>query len=252
VSRTVIRRLDQPRRTRRRVDGALMLAFAVLVLFAIIGLVSAGMFVAGKVSGSGPARSAGQTKTRSSSVALAHSQATAIVTAAQYASRSIVNNATARGKRRAAAIITAAQRRARQILARAQTAPTPVPTAGTQSSGGATTPVSPPVVQPTPGVSVATPVVSGPPPTPTFQGAPASWQVIVYGATFGHGPGNAGSIYVYNRGAGTFSGIAGVRYARGGSSSAPFTIGPHQTLVLPLNGAPYPGGNWQMYLSNLR
>jgi hypothetical protein len=81
--------------------------------------------------------------------------------------------------------------------------------------------------------------------TPNLSGVPASWLVVAYGATFGSGPGSAGSITVLNRSQKTFSGTARVEYVGHngslGSSSATFSgLAPGQTEVLPLNGAPYP------------
>ena len=253
MSRTVVRRVESQRRGRRRVDSTLMAAFAVMILFAIIGLVSSGIFIAGKVSSSSASQShrgAHSNGTGSRALTQARAEATAIITAAQLAGRSIVSGDTARGRRRAASIVAAAQRRAHQLLAQAQAVPTQAPTAVPPAVPAATSPagVTSPAVVATP---VATLVAGSNPAPPSMAGVPAAWQVIVYGATFGHGPGNAGSISVYNRGATTFSGTAGVHYARGGGSSSTFTIGPHQTLLLPLNGTPYSGGNWRMYLADL-
>jgi hypothetical protein len=75
---------------------------------------------------------------------------------------------------------------------------------------------------------------------------------VAYNATFGSGPGGAGSITVTNRSGKTFSGIARVVYAGGGSASAPFSgLAPGQTLTLPLNGRAYPGGGYQILVVNV-
>jgi hypothetical protein len=68
---------------------------------------------------------------------------------------------------------------------------------------------------------------------------------VAYNVTFGSGPGTAGSITVTNRDARSFSGVARVTYLAGGrtvgSAEAAFgALSPGQTVVLPLNGQPYP------------
>ena len=70
---------------------------------------------------------------------------------------------------------------------------------------------------------------------------------MAYNATFGSGPGSAGSISVTNRDARTFSGTAEVVYTNGTTARAGFSgLAPGQTVVLPLNGAVYPGGGYHI------
>jgi hypothetical protein len=80
---------------------------------------------------------------------------------------------------------------------------------------------------------------------------PSSWLVVAYNATFGSGPGSAGSITVTNRSGKRFSGTAEVVYAGGGTARAVFSgLAPGQTLVLPLNGPTYPGRGFTIRVVN--
>ena len=50
----------------------------------------------------------------------------------------------------------------------------------------------------------------------------------------------------------TFAGVATVKYKSGGSASASFSgLAPGQSLVLPLSGARYPGGGYQIVMGGL-
>jgi hypothetical protein len=94
--------------------------------------------------------------------------------------------------------------------------------------------------------------VAGQTTSPNLSGLPDTWKVVGYGATFGSGPGNAGSVGVLNRSAKTFSGVVVVQYANGGSASAPFSgLAPGQSLTLPLNGKSYTGGGYHIVLTGL-
>jgi hypothetical protein len=85
---------------------------------------------------------------------------------------------------------------------------------------------------------------------PNLRGLPASWLVVGYNATFGSGPGSAGSISVLNRSGKVFSGVAVVQYTRGGSASASFSgLAPGQSLLLPLNGRVYAGGGYRILVN---
>jgi hypothetical protein len=232
----------------------LLVAIGIVLVLALIGVISAGVFIADKVTASSHPAKKHKPGTGSSvavaDLARAQAQATAIVKAANDAGTSIVKDANSRAHRQAAAIIAAAQKRARQIAA--QPAPTVVPAApivpAAPVTGGQQTTV------PGTGNGVTSPGVIPPPSgvaaVPNLRGLPASWLVVGYNATFGSGPGSAGSISVLNRSGKIFSGVAVVQYARGGSASAPFSgLAPGQSLVLPLNGPLYAGGGYHILVN---
>ncbi len=260
MGRTVVRQLDSPRSRRSR-DRVTIAALAVVVIFALVGLGSTGAFVAGKLSNNSNTKGHGPTAGNSialADIARAQAQATALVKAAQDAGGSIVHTATARANRQAAAIVAAAHRHARAIVA---AVPTPAPTAAVAF----VQPTAVVYVQPTiAAVPLATSAAgatgtglgttgTGQLGTPNLQGLPATWKVVGYNATFGTGPGSAGSISVLNRGNVTFSGVALVKYTRGGTASASFSgLAPGQSLTLPLDGKTYTGGGYQILLTNLR
>lgn len=247
MGRRSVRRVDLP--PRRRLQDALVLAgVAIVLLFAVVGVVSAGAFVGGKLSSGSPAKhQASPTGTPSSlaGLARANAQATAIVKSARSHSRAVL----ARANKQARAIVGAARRHAASVSPTA--APTPPVSA------------APPVVPtPTPAAAAVQPTlatgpISATPATtagPTnLSGLPASWLVVAYNVTFGGGPGSAGSITVTNRGGKAFSGVARVMYARGGSATAAFTsLAPGRTTVLPLDGSRYPGGGYHIVVPNPR
>lgn len=264
---TVAKRPERVR-ARRTADGFVLAAAGLLILFAIIGIVSAGIFVANKVS-SGSTHPAvairsgkGNTGASSARLAQARAQATAIVKAAQDASHSIVSGAATKARKQAAGIVAAAHRQARKITAAARAVhkavavvPPPAPVVATSpnySNGNsqATVPILP---SRTTGATSYLPTVTTAPhgsTVPNLQGLPASWLVVGYGASFGSGPGNAGSISVVNRGRKIFSGVATVKYAHGGSATAFFSgLAPGQSAALPLNGSRYTGGGYQILVS---
>lgn len=238
-----------------------MALLGLILLFALLGVGSAGAYFAGKLSTGSSAPShrgrASGSSVAVADVARAQAQATAIVKAAQDASGTIVKQATRKARRQANVIIATAHRRARAISA---AAPAPVTSAPPATGGITTAPGSgastgagiaqQPVVVPT-AVPLQTPIVSGTTPstasgtTPNLSGVPASWLVVGYNATFGSGPGSAGSISVINRSGKVFSGVATVRYSTGALASASFSgLAPGQSEVLPLNGPAYPGGGY--------
>ena len=243
----------------------MVVILAVVILFALIGLGSAGAFVAGKVSGSSTAKTAtpavGTSSAASVALARARAEATSIVKAANDAGGSIVNSATKKAHRQAAGIIAAAHKQAHTLVAAAQRQPTPVPqvtqgstinnvpangTSNSTTLSPTAVPVYPAAGQPivVPGAHAAAP--------PNLSGVPATWQVVGYNATFGSGAGSAGSISVINRSKRAFSGTALVKYTKGGSAVAAFSgLAPGQALVLPLNGKRYPGGGYRILLQGL-
>lgn len=244
----------------------LMAVVAVVVAFALVGVASAGAYVAGKVSGATTAKKSntGTNPNNTASVALAraHSEATSIVRAANDASGSIVNSANKKARRQAAGIIAAAHRQAHSLVAAAQrqptavprtgvgTAPVTAPTLGT-ASGTTVSPTAVPVY-PAAGQTIVVPGAQRATP-PDLRGVPAAWQVVGYNAAFGVGSGSAGTISVLNRSARTFSGTAVVKYTKGGTASASFSgLAPGQALVLPLNGRRYVGGGYRIVLQGLR
>jgi hypothetical protein len=217
-------------------------------LLALFGLVSGGIFIARAFSaGSHPSKSGHSTTGSSLAVAdlaRAQAQATAIVKAANSTRTSIVRGARRQAQRQAAAIVAAAQKRARQIAAQ----PTPVPAAAAPVNTSQPTYYYP-TATPAPGVGLTYPT-RGSAPSPNLRGLPASWLVVGYNATFGSGPGSAGSVAVINRGGKVFTGTAVVRYTKGGSATASFSgLAPGQSLVLPLNGPRYAGGGYTILVN---
>ncbi|GAC1399708.1 MAG: hypothetical protein NVSMB52_13290 [Chloroflexota bacterium] len=232
-----------------------------LILFAVIGIVSAGVFLADKVGGSSSSHTprvhatVGASGTNPVTVAQARGQATAIVKSAQDASRSIVSSATKKANKQATAIVAAAHRSAKKIAA----APIPTavpsavsiaPTAVPSISQRSVVPVLP--VQATTAVTSVpqTQALLGPARIPDLRGVPTSWRVIGFDAKFGSGPGTAGSISVINRGNRVFSGTATVVYVGGGYATAYFSgLAPGQSGVLALNGSPYAGHGYHIVVN---
>jgi hypothetical protein len=262
LGRTVVRRADVPRRRNSR-DWLLLVLSAVVVIFALIGVVSAGAWVGGKLSSSKPSRhhaNSGPSSLTSADITRAHAQATAIIRAAQSAGQVIVKQQTRRAHTQAAHILANARKSSSRV-ASSKPASTPVSSSAGTTSGSVATPTSAAGAAggsfATPGAAVGATTATGSSVTGTapvstpgavdLSGVPASWLVVGYNATFGNGPGTAGSITVTNRGSKSFSGVATVHYvgASGtiGSASAPFSgLAPGETEVLPLNGESYPAG----------
>jgi vacuolar-type H+-ATPase subunit H len=286
LGRAMVNRAERPT-GRKRLDTALIGAAAVVVLFAVVGVVSAGSFVADRVSGSSTKATATVKPATSNAVVAqdihrAQAQATAIVKQAQSAGHSIVTSAYAKARRQANAVIATARRQAASYhapVAAAAPAPAPIPTAvpvtgaaGTgASTGGIATGVSPapagsvtgvnangtgslsPGVGTTNGSAIAPSTSNGRAASvPNLSGVPKTWLVVGYNATFAGGSGGVGTISVVNRSGKTFSGVATVKYKTGGSSSASFSgLAPGQSLVLPLSGSPYRGGGYQIVMNGL-
>jgi vacuolar-type H+-ATPase subunit H len=244
IRRSAVQRVDPPT-TRKARDAVITIGFAVILLFALVGLVSAGALIGSKFAKSASAPSA---TTQPSSSALgaqqlarAKTQATQVVKRAQESAKSIVTSATHRAAASAKTILRRAHQQASSISASRIVAAAPTAPAVTQQNQGQST--SAPSVPSTRSTGVPRP----------FVGVPSSWMVVAYNATFGTGPGNAGGITLANRSAHVFSGTVTVAYSRGGSATAVFHgLGPHSSIVFPLNGKPYQGGRYRISMSGLR
>lgn len=224
----------RPPRERRLRDIAIMAALGLVLLFAVIGLFSAGLFASRALTPRGPAHpssSGAPHSTPDRSLVTAHAQATHIIATAQAESRTRVHASTSHAHAEATAIVGRARRQATAVAAAART---PAPGSGAAPSGSVLPP-APVAVYPTP-----TPLPVAP---SALSGVPSAWKVVAYNATFGAGSG-VGTITVTNRGSKTYTGVARVHYARGGSASAFFTLAPGVTRTLPLSGSLYPGGGY--------
>lgn len=201
----------------------------------MLGVVSAGAFVADKVSSKATATPHGVTT--SNLLPRAQSQATSIVRAAQTAGHHIMATATSKGKKQARAIVTTAKRETTAQPVVVPTAQSVVPTA---ASGIAATPFA---TQATGSVTTGATRTSG----INLGSLPATWLVVAYNATFGTGPGSAGGITVTNRSGKRFSGVVRIAYTRGGQAMASFSgLSAGSTEVLPLNGPRYAGGGFRI------
>jgi hypothetical protein len=267
VDRAIVNRAERPS-GRRRLDAALVVAAGVVLLFAVVGVVSAGSFVAGKVSGNSTKATATVRPATSSALVAqdihrAQAQATAIVRQAQLAGHSIVTSANTRAHRQANAVIATARRQAATYKASVAAAPVPTAVPSTSSStAGNTTNFVQPIISPTAvsstgavgtssGVGTNSGSAAGAS-VPNLSRLPSSWLVVGYNATFSSSSGGIGTISVLNRSGKTFGGVATVKYKSGGSASASFAgLAPGQSLVLPLSGARYPGGGYQIVMSGL-
>jgi vacuolar-type H+-ATPase subunit H len=261
LARKPVRRVDSPR-GRRSLDGLVIAVGVIVLIFAIVGVATAGTYVAGRVSGKATSTPVVVSTTAngnsSRAVALAHAQATAIVEAAKQSKRQILSKAASTARNQARSIISTARRNAASVKsAAAAHASTPASTPTSASSSGSvasayptSTPVYNAYAYPTSTAvtttAPATTAVGG----PDLSGVPAAWLVVGYGATFGSGPGSAGSVSVVNRGSKAFSGTVKVTYTAGGAATASFSgIAPGQSLVLPLNGPAYKGGGYTIQVS---
>lgn len=275
MGRTSVQPKNRPR-GRKPVNGVAVVAVIAVLLFALVGVVSAGAFVSNKLAGSskptarhGTPGTSPSTTIAMQNLARAQAQATAIVQKAQLDGHIIVSKETTKAHRQARSILNTAQRQATKIQHQVAAAPVSPPAAVAQP---AATPV--PTYAPTNGytgqpiaqspglagnqyVGTPAPVVSGgtassatgSATTPNLSTVPASWLVVGYNASFGSGPGTAGSISVINRSGKLFSGVARVAYTAGGFASAPFSgLAPGQSITLPLNGAAYRGGGYHILL----
>ena len=278
MGRTTVQPKNRPR-GRKPVNGVAVVAVIAVLLFALVGVVSAGAFVSNKLAGSSkPAAKRNNAGTSPSTtialqnLARAQAQATAIVQKAQLDGHIIVSKETTKAHRQAKSILNTAQRQASKIqhqaaatpvstpVAVAQPVATPVPTySATNGYTGQPIAQNPGLAGSqyvgTPGTTVGRGSISsatGTATSPNLSGVPASWLVVGYSASFGSGPGTAGSISVINRSGKLFSGVARVAYTSGGFASAPFSgLAPGQSITLPLNGAAYHGGGYHILLMGL-
>ena len=267
LSRVMVNPTERPS-NRRRMDGALVVAAGIVLLFAVVGVVSAGLFVAGKVSGSSPKAVATATPARTNPLAAqdihrAQAQATAIVRQAQAAGHSIVAAASARAHRQANAVLSSARRQAATVRVAAPAPaviPTAVPSSGLVPAPGNTGSVATGAAgnsgstAASNGASAAGSVrsIGTAGPVPNLRALPSTWLVIGYNATFSNGTGGIGTISVVNRSGKTFGGVATVKYRSGGSASAAFSgLAPGQAVVLPLSGRAYSGGGYQIVMNGL-
>jgi hypothetical protein len=239
VGRSFVTRANNPRS--RRSSGLAAVGIAIVLLFAIVGVVTAGSYVANRVSPGSPSPSpaarltAGQKQASVREVARAQAQATAIVRQAQSAGRTIVTSAGRKAEQKAQAILKSArQKTSLKGTSSSAALATPPPSAGTGPSSSIPTPV----------YSAAPAATAGP---VNLSSLPAAWLVVAYGATFGSGPGTVGGVTVTNRGAKALSGTVKVAYTRGGSAYASFThLASGQTRSLGLEGASYRGGGYRL------
>lgn len=265
MGRTQVRRVGSPR-TRRTIDGFVLVAGAIVLLFAVVGVASAGKYVADKASGSKSATptvtTRGGTSLASAAITRAHAQATAIVQAANQSKKSIITQARTRARSQANQILTQARRSASKTIASAKANTPPVSSPSSNSTGGTggTSSISPSsgsvaaapfptptytAPQTTTGAVLAPALQNTPIGSPNLSTVPSSWLVVGYNATFGNGPGSAGSVSIVNRSRSAFSGTVKVVYAHGGVAYAPFHgLASGQSMVLPLNGPKYPGGGF--------
>ncbi|MGH2447501.1 MAG: hypothetical protein ACRDFS_02705 [Chloroflexota bacterium] len=256
MTRSVVRRVNPPAPPRRRMDGGRMIAAGVVVLFALIGVVSAGRYLSDSFASAKPNASGSHHKTttgnNSASLALARAgtQATSIVRAAETS-----------GRRQAKAELKQAQRKAARLVAAARRS-TSSSTSAHPSSAASTQPI--PTATTLPVISSSGPSSSGgssagtgSSAVPDLSSAPASWLVVGYNVAWGGGSG-VGSISVINRSRGSLSGTALVQYygPKGGlgSSEASFTdLGAGQSETLSLQGDAYPASasGYHIVISNV-
>lgn len=237
-------------RTGRR--RLVLVGLAIILVFAAIGVVSAGIFVGSQFTSSAasPRKAAHTTPVPASlrDVRRAQAQATRIVAQAQKNARATARGVTARARTQATALVVSAKKRAGAIAAAVPTA-APAPAAPTigNSAPSAAPPSAPATGVPSTGATGST-SASG---TPDLSAVPASWKVVAYNASLGTGSG-IGTVTVLNRSGGTFSGTVKIAYARGGAAYASFSgLGPGQSEVLALSGTPYPGGGYTILLPSV-
>lgn len=246
MGRTLVRPVKAPASHKTR-DRLVTFGAIIVLLFAVLGVVSAGIFIAGKTTHASNKHHKVTHQPSGSAVAVAdvaraQAQATAIIKAAESTGNSIVKGANSKARLQAASIVSKAHK---SVPASSAVVPAAPLTSGSAPAQSTTSTLAP--------TAVPLGTTSGGADVPNLAGVPSSWQVVGYNASFGSGPGSAGSVSVLNRGHVAFSGVAVVRYAKGGSASAPFSgLAPGQSLVLPLNGRAYSGGGYSISLTGLR
>jgi len=241
VSQTYVNRVRPPATHGRRLPAFLIIG--VVLLFAVIGVISAGIWASNQISG-GPSNTNTPNHNGQASLAQAHASATAIVAAARRSAHGITSRELRQAHKRSGTIIGAAERKARNIVRKANHQVVSAPTTSPALAAPTPTPIIP---TPT-AVAYTTPVTGATSTTPAnLSGVPASWLVVAYNVTFGSGPGSVGGVTVTNRSQHTFSGTVVIQYSgpKGalGSSTASFSgLGAGQTEVVGLSGAAYPSG----------
>jgi hypothetical protein len=249
VART---RAISPPQDRTGRSGLLLVGLAIILIFAVIGVVSAAVFLGSVVAAGSPHSprvvSTGTTKPSTlQDVRRAQAQATKIVAQARTSGRANARQVTRRARAQATALVVAAKRRAGAIVAGASSAaaappaaaaPAPTYVAPSSSAGS--------------GSAGSGSTTSASTSAPNLSGVPASWKVVAYNAVLGTGSG-VGTVTVLNRSSGVFSGIVKVAYTRGGAAYASFSgLGPGQSEVLTLTGTPYSGGGYTILLPTVR
>ncbi len=240
-------------RTGRR--RLVFLGLAIILVFAVIGVVSAGIFLGSALSTSAKSGARGTHTTPVPSslqdIRRAQAQATKIVAQARKNAKVAARGVTGRARTQATALVATARSRAGAIAAAVPTA-APPPPAGSPAGSG----VPPSNVPSTSGTgaapggaassgAVGSAGVSG---APDLSGVPASWKVVAFNPTLGTGSG-LGTVTVLNRSTSTFSGTVKIAYAKGGAAYASFSgLAPGQSEVLALSGTPYPGGGYTILL----
>lgn len=230
-----------------------LVGLAIILVFAVIGVVSAGIFVGSALS-SGPKSSPRAVPTGATSpstlrdIQRAQAQATSIVAQARKSAHARAQSLTRRARAQATAIVVDAKRRAGVVAAQVPTAAAAPPAS---SAAPAPTYVAPSAGAPAT-TSGSTAAGSGSAAgAPDLSGVPASWKVVAYGASFGSGHG-VGTVTVLNRSSGAFSGTVKIAYARGGAAYASFSgLAPGQSAVLTLTGTPYTGGGYTILLPSV-
>jgi hypothetical protein len=224
----------------------MLIGLAIILVFAVIGVVSAGIFVGSALTSSSkntpkviPTSAVAPSTLRD--VHRAQAQATRIVAHAQKSGLAAASVLTRRARAQATSLVVAAKRRAGVIAAQVPTAVAVPPAASVAPA--------PTYVAPSTGTSGSTGAPSGSAAgAPNLAGVPAAWKVVAYNPTFGTGSG-VGTVTVLNRSAGSFSGTVKIAYARGGAAYASFTgLAPGQSQVLTLTGTPYSGGGYTILL----
>lgn len=234
-------------RTGRR--RLVLVGLAIILVFAVIGVVSAGIFVGSAFSSGAKSPSKGNRPTAVPAslrdIRRAQAQATSIVAQARKSSKVTARGLTAHARAQATALVVAAKKQAGTIAAAAPTTVPVQPSAPAYSSGATSSAV--PTTSGTGATSGAASGSASSAGAPDLSGAPASWKVVAYNATFG-GAG-VGTVTVLNRSGGSFSGTVKIAYAKGGAAYASFSgLAAGQSEVLALSGTPYPGGGYTILL----
>lgn len=274
MGRSPVRKVQQPRTHRLR-DTVIVVACAALVVFAVVGLISAGMFVHGLVkAGSPPIRRTPSSAAVAPLLAKARARATNIVRTARHEAiahaKATESTAAARARhimRKARQRATAIERDSRRHVSatprnRSVARVTPLPTTAPRAYVAPTATSMP--IPTSPPVSTASPLATSAPagshlpppgPTPNFATLPQSWKVVAYGANL-----SAFTVTVSNRSGSTFSGQVTVTYIGSGGVTLGSAYAYFQdlhggtTAVIPLRGERYPANavTYRVQMSDVR